>query len=167
MRTAPPVSVHCTGGLMWRCFQTLLTALAAGVLATWLLAHGQWPPLITVWLVVDVVFLMAWWTWQSARQARTHLSFDGQGWAADGRPGSLSVMVDLGPWLLLRHRLEASDPSRWKDRWTGRWIAVSEADTGPAMHAMRAALYAPQPRHQADRPTQAGGAGLGDVGSHV
>jgi hypothetical protein len=163
MRTAPPVSVHCTGGLMWRCLQTLLAALAAGVFAVWLLAHASWHPWLVAWLVCDGVALAAWWAWHAAYQPSIALVFDGQVWTVNAKPGVLAVMMDLGPWLLLRLRPDAASamPSQAK------WIAVSYADAGPAMHALRAALYARQPRNKTDAPEQAGGAALGDVGRHV
>jgi hypothetical protein len=163
MRTAPPVSVHCTGGLLWRVLQTALAALAAGVFAIWVLAHWQWHPWLVAWLVCDVVALAAWWAWRVAQQPSTALVFDGQVWTVNGSPTSLAVMVDLGPWLLLRLRADSASTSPSNPRW----IAVTAADGGPAMHALRAALYARPPRSKTDAPAQAGGAALGDVGRHV
>ncbi len=163
MRTAPPVSVHCTGGLLWRGFQTALAALAASVFAVWILAHWQWHPWLVAWLVCDGVALAAWWAWRVAHQSSTALAFDGQVWTVNGNPSTLAVMVDLGPWLLLRPRADAASAAPSNTRW----VAVSAADAGPAMHALRAALYARQPRSKTDVPAQAGGAALRDVGRHV
>ena len=43
MRTAPPVSVRCSGGAAWHALRAGLPALAAGALAAWVLGHAGWP----------------------------------------------------------------------------------------------------------------------------
>jgi hypothetical protein len=157
MRSAPPVSVQCMGGVLWRGLQTVLSALAAGAFAHWVLMHLQWPALIHVWLVFDSIFLAAWWAWWQADQAPIHLSFDGAQWLANGAPGAPRVMMDLGPWLLLHWRTQAPRQPR------SRWIAVGAAEVGAAMHGLRAALYSTKSR----AASPAGGAALGDVGRNV
>jgi hypothetical protein len=157
MRSAPPVSVQCTGGVAWRWLQTALAALAAGVFAHWVLMHLPWPVWVRAWLVFDLTCLAAWWGWQQARQAPTVLAFDGAQWMADGAAGTPSVMMDLGPWLLLRWRAQEAG------RWRALWIAVTAADAGAALHGLRAALYSTRSR----AAPQAGGAALGDVGRNV
>ncbi len=47
MRSAPAVSVRCTNDTPWRCAQTALPALAAGVVAAWLALQLGAP----VWLL--------------------------------------------------------------------------------------------------------------------
>jgi len=130
VRAAPPVSVRCSGGLPWRALRVALPALAATAVAAWVLGHAGLP---APWaLAVAPVAAAACWAPTSAVPAV--LAWDGQRWTADGEPGALDVMVDAGAWLLLRLRPDG--------RPRPRWIAVTAAEAGPAMHALRAAAYA-------------------------
>jgi hypothetical protein len=131
VRTAPPVSVRCSGGAAWHALGAGLPALAAGALAAWALGHAGWPAAPAV----AVVLLAAGVAWRPARPAPVWLAWDGSRWQADGTPGSLSVMIDAGAFLLLRLQPEGR-------RGASRWIAVSAREAGPAMHALRAAAYA-------------------------
>jgi RNA polymerase sigma-70 factor (ECF subfamily) len=58
----------------------------------------------------------------------------GRHWSADGVVGTLAVMLDLGPWMLLR--LQGTEPV------TSRWLPISAREAGPAWHLLRAALFA-------------------------
>ena len=136
MRAAPAVSVVCSRGGAWRGLHGLLPALAAGALCAWALGHLKlptWPALILAGLVGALL---------RARLERTQpvtLRWDGEQWRADDVAGTLSVMIDLGPWLLLR--LQPALP-----RARPLWLPVSAADAGPAFHALRAAAYARPPQ---------------------
>jgi hypothetical protein len=61
------------------------------------------------------------------------VAWDGQAWQVDGLGGRLAVMIDLGPWLLLRLQPPTA----------GRpvWVAVAAVAPTGAWHALRAALY--------------------------
>ena len=131
MRTAPPVSVRCSGGAAWHALRAGLPALTAGALAAWALGHAGWPTSPGL----AVVLLVALLAWPLTRPATVSLAWDGQRWQADGMPGALSVMIDAGAFLLLRLRPEGR-------REGSRWIAVTAREAGPAMHALRAAAYA-------------------------
>jgi hypothetical protein len=131
VRTAPPVSVRCSGGAAWHASRAGLPALAAGALAAWALGHAGWPafPAVAVVLVAAAV------AWRPAQPSPVSLAWDGARWQADGMPGALSVMIDAGAFLLLRLQPEGR-------REGSRWIAVTAREAGPAMHALRAAAYA-------------------------
>ena len=77
--------------------------------------------------------------WLSARFDATHvasqLAWDGRAWSLDGRAGSVDVMLDLGPWMLLRF-----DAGRGA---TSRWLPLPLAKAGAAAHRCRAALHDP------------------------
>ncbi len=77
--------------------------------------------------------------WQRTRPNACDLTWDGQRWSADGATGRVAVMMDLGPWLLLRW---------WPDSGvnkSARWLAVSGREAGASWHALRAALYSRAP----------------------
>lgn len=133
MRTAPAVSVRCQGGASWRLAQSGLYALAAAVLAAWSLAQSGFSP---AWAIVPAAVCGA-LAWRLCAGGDVTLAWDGQRWTADGVPGALEVMLDLGSWLLLRLR-----PAVGRQRW----IAVSQSGAGAALHGLRAAAYARPPR---------------------
>jgi hypothetical protein len=117
--------------MVWHALRAGLPALAAGALAAWALGHAGWPTLPAL----GVVVLAGWAAWPLTRPAPVDLTWDGQRWTADGVPGTLSVMIDAGAYLLLRLRPDGRPRAL-------RWIAVSTGEAGPAMHALRAAAYA-------------------------
>ena len=130
MRAAPAVSVSCNRAGAWRGFLALMPALAAAALVAWALGHLQrpaWPALLVALPVAAVA-------WRQARPEAVTLAWDGQHWRADGCPGSLDLMLDLGPWMLLR--LRPDEPAQ-----RVFWIPVSAADAGAARHALRAAVH--------------------------
>jgi hypothetical protein len=136
MRAAPPVSVRAGGGTLWHALNIVLPALAAGVLAGWLLAHAEPEPdwAIGVGAVAEAA-LAGWVAWLAVRRSRpVELGWDGEQWSADGVAGRLEVMIDLQQWLLLRLR-----PGRGS---RPRWIAVAEDEAGAALPLLRAALHA-------------------------
>jgi hypothetical protein len=133
VRSAPAVSVRCAGGRVWRLARVLLPAVAAGATAAWGLGHAGWSALPALGAALAAAML----AWRRTLPAPVALSWDGQCWAADGAPGHLDVMIDLGPWLLLRLRPQPSGSSRW--------IALTAREAGATLHALRAALYGHPP----------------------
>jgi hypothetical protein len=80
--------------------------------------------------------------WVISRGERATLSWNRGAWLLTGMGpdapatrGSLALMLDLGPWVLLRFRPE--------DRRVCRWFGVGESVAGPRWHALRAVLYRP------------------------
>ena len=130
MRAAPAVSVTCNRAGAWRGFLALIPALAAAALVAWALGHLQRP----AWPAFLVALPVAALVWRQARPELLTLAWDGQHWRADGCPGHLRLMIDLGSWMLLR--LRPDEPAR-----RAIWIPVSAADAGATQHALRAAVY--------------------------
>jgi hypothetical protein len=116
--------------MAWRVLQAVLPTLAAGVFAYWLLRlfdSASWPAAA----LAGAAGLLA---WRGTAGQGAMLVWDGQHWTADGVPGQLAVMMDLGPWMLLHLRPDAAGSSRW--------LAVAVQEAGPAWHGLRAAAYA-------------------------
>lgn len=150
MRAAPAVSVTCSLGGGWRCVVTLLPALATGALLAWGAAHLQLAS-ASAWLAVALItFMVALLAWRRARPKVLLLAWDGQRWTAAGCAGDLDLMMDLGPWMLLR--LRPDDTTR-----RAVWIPVSAADAGAAQHALRAAVYSRTAKPASEAPAAAHG----------
>ena len=143
MRTAPAVTVRAHRGGVWRGLHIVLPALAAASVTAWMLSHQQLEPAWLLSSALGAAVVAASVAWPLSRFAPVTLSWDGQQWAAAGQTGRLQVMLDLGPWLLLRLR-----PPHGR----ALWIPVSNRDAGPALHALRMAVHARQPL---DASTQA------------
>ncbi len=158
MRRAPPIDVMLPGMRQEHLLVRGLLACAAASLGAWM---GGW---MEVWRVGSVsgVAVLAWavlagalagfgWPRASA-QWPARLSFDGQHWSllrAPGdaaAPGSLQVMLDLGNWMLLRHRALAA-PQR------GTWLALRAAHAPGQWASLRAVLFH-GPRGSAADPLQ-------------
>lgn len=131
MRAAPPVAVRCTAGLIWRGVQTALPALAAFVLAWWGLSWlpGGASATVRPWVSLGFALGIAALAWQRSRTPAQTLAWDGQRWDLDGHAGTLQLMIDLGPALLLRHGGK-------------HWLVASRSQAGAAWHGLRAAVYA-------------------------
>ena len=113
-----------------------MPALAVAALAAWGLGHLQRP----LWPALVLALPVAAWAWWMSAPSPVLLNWDGQQWSANGRVGRLDLMIDLGPWMLLRLR-PAERPRR------SVWIPVAAGEAGASRHALRAAVYcqAPEP----------------------
>ncbi len=136
MRAPPAVAVRCTGGWAWRLLNIALPTLAAGVFAVWALLHLEAPVAPAAFLAVFVAAGVLLLAWRLSRPRERLLQWDGQRWTVDAVPGRLQLMIDLGPFLLLRLHTGRSG---------GPWLAVTAAEAGAAWHALRAAVYSRPP----------------------
>ena len=129
MRAPPPVEFKSAPGRAWRAALSLLVGASVGVALAWGLPFlaarldGRRPdallealgdPLVQGLLALWVTAVVVAGFWLASRRAanceRT-LRWDGQDWvlagAAAGRPdqrGDAALMLDLGPWMLVRFR---------------------------------------------------------------
>jgi hypothetical protein len=70
------------------------------------------------------------------------LTWDGRQWALQGQPGSVSVMLDFGSWVLLRFRSKEQT----------QWLATDLRHCGTPPGLCRAALLAHAGRAAGDSP---------------
>lgn len=129
MRAAPPVSVRCTGGRVWPGLMVAAPSAAAAVLVLWAAGHAAFTP----WMALPAALLAAMWAGWRRPALAAQLCWDGQTWQVNGQVGAMAVMIDVGPWLLLR--LTPSAPQR------PMWVPVAAVEPPAARHALRAALY--------------------------
>ena len=127
MRAPPPVEVTSALGRAWRAALSLLVAASVGVPLAWGLPYvaAHWGSLqpdgfflaladpdvqagIAAW-AGSMVFAAFWLRSKATRASERTLRWDGQDWVLpagpDGRPeqrGDASLMLDLGPWMLVR-----------------------------------------------------------------
>jgi hypothetical protein len=132
-RQAPPVDLICSGGGGWRAAQVLLHALAAAVLAAWLVLQAAWPAGAAAAATGVAALSGGVLGWRLGRPRSARLAWDGQVWRADGTPGEVDVMIDLGRWRLLRFRPAAGGAA---------WLPVPDAEAGPARNVLLAVLHA-------------------------
>jgi hypothetical protein len=151
MRTAPPVSVSCTGGSLWRALQCLVPACAAAALSAWGAGHAGWPAAAVAGAAALSALAVAALAWWRAAPRAVALQWDGQRWSADGDVVTALVVMDVARGLLVQ--LHGGPGQRV------RWVAISAAETGPAWHGVRTALFA---RRAVDAASP-----LADLGRHV
>lgn len=125
MRHAPPVGVTGSGQGAWRAVLALGPALAAAAVAAW------WPLPAPAAVLAAAAGAVAGWFVAPPQPFSLH--WDGEHWQADGLPGRTDVMLDLGSWMLLRHRAEGR---------RARWLPVARRDAAASWPALRAALFA-------------------------
>lgn len=131
MRTAPAVRVTVQPPAAARAAVAALVALAAAAGAAWVLGHAG---VGAGWGLLALLPGAA-LGWALGPTAPARLSWDGQRWHCDGRPGQPSVRLDLHTLLLLR----------WQDDGAAgrpRWLLPHRAGAGPHWHALRVALFA-------------------------
>jgi hypothetical protein len=142
MRVLPAFQVSITRFGIWRSAVLALATLVVASTLAWTLAQ---PVGARSWIHVGpglaaAVWLCAW----LVKSRPIHLRWDGQCWHLDSAaghepwPGSLSVAMDLGFWMLLRFRSEA--PFR---RVT--WLPVQRRGLEAHWHALRCAVYSARP----------------------
>ena len=162
MRAPPPVEVTSALGRAWRAMLSLLVAASVAVPLAWGLPHvaSHWGGLrpdaffavlaapavqagIALW--IGLMAFAAFWLSSGARRASERtLRWDGQDWVlpggADGRPdqrGDASLMLDLGPWMLVRFVPYAAAANGLG----GSWLPFHMASDVARWASLRGALW--------------------------
>jgi hypothetical protein len=139
MRAAPAVQALLGPDRGWAAFTRASVALALAGIAAW--AASGWgaqgwatalaaaPAAVLGWAIGGPLL----------GPAQGTLRWDGAAWswqakgAHEARAGAVAVMIDLGPWLLLRFAPPDAGAV---------WLPVAEGTCGPAWRALRVALHA-------------------------
>jgi hypothetical protein len=133
MRAAPPCAVTVARFGAWRGGVALLSALSAAVSVAWVVLRlelaAPWLP--SLMAAAAAAALSA----ASTRRASVALRWDGQTWFVGESACVLDVMIDAGPWLLLRLSGDARV----------LWLPVQRGGLEASWHALRAAVYSPRP----------------------
>ena len=124
MRQAPPIALTLSGAGAWRVAQVALPALAAAVLLAWAAA--------SVALTLAAAAIVGVVAWRASLPRPVQLQWNGEHWAADGSAGEVDLMLDFGPWMLLRFRRPGA---------RSRWLPVPRREAGASEQGLRVALY--------------------------
>lgn len=140
MRAAPAVQVTLAPDRAWSVFVRAVGAAALAGLAASAGMRAGWPAPAAAACAMLGALVGAWAAgrWLAPPYVGT-LSWDGKTWAWQGAGESapqpvaeVRVVIDLGPWMLLRLRSPA------------RWLPLAEHRAGAAWHALRAAVARPE-----------------------
>jgi hypothetical protein len=145
MHAAPPVRIRVVPDLSSRGFVAFSACFAAANLTAW---AASWMQSSTVTFALAMLLAAGCSGWLLAfvmRRSTTagDLVWDGACWqwlpdAADPRSGELVVMIDLGPWVLVR--FTPIEPVA-----ASAWLATSRHDAAAHWAEWRTALYSPRP----------------------
>lgn len=139
MRAAPAVQATLAPDPGWAIFMRALAASALAGLTAW---AAQWlpAPAAAAGLAAALAALVGWFLGPMLVAPHAgSLHWDGAAWSwqAQGwpqaQPGTVAVMIDLGPWMLLRFVPTGA---------AAVWLPVAEAACGSAWRPLRAALHA-------------------------
>jgi hypothetical protein len=153
MRASPAFQVVIDRFGVWRS-AVILSALAGVlVIAGWLASQSTTMSATARWLTGFLAFALLSWGCSAAQVRAASLRWDGQLWRLgapssaghEPRVGKLRVMLDLGPWMLLR--FEPAE-STWRTR--AIWLPVQRRGLETQWHALRCAVYSPRPKPGTD-----------------
>ena len=161
MRAPPPVEFKSALGRAWRAALALLVGASVGVPLAWGLPFlaARWDnrqpdalfealgnPLVQGVLALWVAAMVVAGFWLASKRAATRertLRWDGQDWVlagdAGGRPdqrGDAALMLDLGPWMLVRFLPHASSGLR-----AATWLPLTVSGDLARWAAFRGALW--------------------------
>ena len=148
MRAAPAFQITLRHFGVWRSVVCALALLgvASSVLWMWTrerpLAVWLWPACAVAIVVIAAVAVSL------ARLPEVRVRWDGLSWfigfgnsqAVDMTAGDLRVLIDVGPWMLLRFTAASrAQPV------AATWLPVQRLGIEDRWHALRCSLYSPRP----------------------
>jgi len=148
LRSAPPLQITLTADRPWLVFVTSLCLCTMGIVSLWL--HSHWPfrthqqaaLCLLVWVAAAALSLRA---WKQRRSPTGLLRWDAQNWWYRGQAGQVTVMLDLGRWLLLRFDPLTGEPTPAQTPARVHWFPVSRSTLSEHWHSLRCAVYSPRP----------------------
>lgn len=146
MQPAPAIFVSIERFGAWRAIVLGIGATFTAVMTAWCVtmaaAHQAAPGWSVAWTVLNAA---AWWVLCGLLKTEPlALRWDTQCWLLghDGeRRGDVTLMIDLGAWMLLRF-VDAAHASTAR---RAAWIPVQRAGLETRWHALRCAVYSPRP----------------------
>ena len=137
MRASPACQVVLKRFGAWRGAVSALTAVSILCVIGWLASRDQPASVIIIVLALSTCLAIIVLLVSLLRMPRRLLRWDGQLWHLAESPGELAVVVDLGPWMLLR--FVANNSKRVV------WLPAQRRGLETEWHALRCAVYSPRP----------------------
>jgi hypothetical protein len=153
MRASPAFQVVLDRFGVWRALVLAATLTGMGVMAVWLVSQPpSLPAVVRACLAIAALVLLLLGA-SAARVRPVSVRWDGQLWhlgppessGHEPESGDLRVVLDLGPWMLLRF---GPAGSTWRHRAT--WLPVQRRGLESQWHALRCAVHSPRPQPGAD-----------------
>jgi hypothetical protein len=156
MRASPAFQVNLQHFTLWRAAVAGLALIAFGCNLAWC-ASGSEPRSVAVWVISNSITMwLAVTAVRAARSTALSLRWDTLDWrlgpmasvGEEPTAGQLTVVMDLGSWMLLRFVqteptvLSAVLPYRFRPQ---RCLAVQRKGLEPSWHALRCAVYSSRP----------------------
>ena len=165
MRAPPPVEVTSALGRAWRAAFSLLAAMSVAVPIAWSLPYlaadgdGRQPdalfdvlgnPVVQLALVLWVAAMGVaafWLARHRVAAGRRTLRWDGQDWVLAGSHGGLdqrgdaALMLDLGPWMLVRFLPYAGGTGSIDGFGAATWLPLTVGGDLARWAALRGALW--------------------------
>jgi len=153
MRASPAFQVVLDRFGVWRALVRVAALMGAGVMAAWLVSQPPSMPAVVRACVVIAALALLWLGASAARVPPVSVRWDGQLWhlgppeSAGHEPdnGDLRVVLDLGPWMLLRF-----EPAESTWRVPATWLPAQRRGLEPQWHALRCSVYSPRPQPGSD-----------------
>jgi len=137
MRASPACQVSLRRFGVWRAAVLGLGLLGVASVTAWLASREEALSAQLASAIGLAALMMAALVASLLRTPAADLRWDGQVWQLGAMPGDLTVVLDLGPWMLLR--FTAGAPARTT------WLPVQRRGLEGQWHALRCAVYSPRP----------------------
>ncbi len=154
MRASPAFQVSIRHFGVWQGAVGLLLAAAVAATATWLATSDRHVGRTLFWASALVSITLVAIAARHLLCVPASLRWDGQQWhlgrlaerGDEPLTGTLQVLIDLGPWLLLRFVSDGMN-----GRVCAPWLPVQRQGLEAHWHALRCAVYSSRPSHGHDR----------------
>jgi hypothetical protein len=152
MRASPAFQVNLQQFVLWRAAVAVLSLMGLACTLAWC-ASGTTPRPFFVWAsAISVALLLTWGAIREVRSTPHSLRWDTLNWrlgpldsvSEEPFAGRLTVVMDLGSWMLLRFVQTAPVVRRYGLR-TQSCLAVQRRGLEPQWHALRCAVYSSRP----------------------
>jgi hypothetical protein len=152
MRASPAFQVNLQHFTLWRAAVAVLALMAFACTLAWC-ASGTEARSIAVWVLShSLAVCLAVTALKAARSNPLSLRWDTLNWrlgpmasvGEEPTAGQLTVVMDLGSWMLLR--FVQTEPAVHRFGWhPQRCLAVQRKGLEPTWHALRCAVYSSRP----------------------
>jgi hypothetical protein len=163
MRASPAFQINLQSFVLWQAAVGALVLLSFACILLWC-ASGTTPRSSVVWASATTgTLLLGWGATLAVRSMPLSLRWDTLNWrlgpldsvGEEPFAGQLTVVLDLGSWMLLRF-VQTDPPARRGGLRPQHWLAAQRRGLGSQWHTLRCAVYSSRPAQlglATDHPT--------------